>query len=183
MEHTLVLNATYEPINIVSWKRALRLLFQGKVEVLAEYDQEIRSISFTIRMPSVLRLLKYVKVRKRHQHVKFCRANIYARDHHTCQYCGRKCSPDNLTFDHIIPAVMEGGKTWDNIVTCCIDCNHKKGGRTPEEAGMRLIRHPREPEWVPTMLHITIGIRAAPQAWRDYLYWSVELETDADPRR
>ena len=180
MEHTLVLNATYEPINIVSWKRALKLLLQGKVEVLAEYDREVRCISFTIRMPSVLRLLKYVKIRKHLRHVKFSRANIYARDDYTCQYCGKKCSTENLTFDHVIPVVRGGGKTWDNIVTCCIECNHKKGGRTPEESGMRLIRKPREPEWVPTMVHITIGIRSAPQAWRDYLYWNIELESDSD---
>ena len=176
MEHTLVLNATYEPINIVSWKRAISLLFQGKVEVLAEYDREIHSISFTIKMPSVLRLLKYVKIRKHLQHMKFNRANIYARDHHTCQYCGKKCSSEDLTFDHIVPIVRGGGKTWDNIVTCCLECNHKKGGAMPEEAGMHLIKHPKEPEWAPSALHITIGIRSAPQAWRDYLYWNVELE-------
>ncbi len=178
MEHTLVLNATYEPINIISWKRALNLLYQGKVEVLAEYDREIHSIRFTIRMPSVLRLLKYVKIRKNLQHVKFCRANIYARDHNTCQYCGKKFHTEDLTFDHVKPVVKGGGKTWDNIVTCCFECNHRKGGRTPEEAGMRLIRHPKEPEWVPASLHITIGFRSAPQAWCDYVYWNVELESD-----
>ena len=176
MEHTLVLNATFEPINIVSWKKALTLLFQGKVEVLAEYDREIRSVNFTIKMPSVLRLLRYVKIRRRFPHVKFCRANIYARDNHICQYCGRRCSTEDLTFDHVIPIVKGGGKTWDNIVTCCFDCNHKKGGQTPEEAGMRLIRPPRQPEWVPAILHVTIGLRTAPDAWRDYLYWNVELE-------
>src|SRR5512139_1362774 len=105
MEHTLVLNATYEPINIVTWKRALSLLYQGKVEVLAEYDREIRSISFTIKMPSVLRLLKYVKIRKQFQHVKFCSANIYARDHHICQYFSDTGTTENLTFDHVIPIV------------------------------------------------------------------------------
>lgn len=178
MEHTLVLNATYEPLNIISWKRALSLLYQGKVEVLAEYDREIRSMSFTIKLPSVLRLLRYVKVRKNARQVKFSRANIYARDHHTCQYCGQKCSTDDLTFDHVIPIVKGGSKTWNNIVTSCIDCNHQKGGRTPEEAGMRLIRQPKEPAWVPTMLHITIGFRSAPESWRDYLYWNIELEGD-----
>ncbi len=178
MEHTLVLNASYEPINIIPWKRALTMLFQGKVEVLAEYDKEIRSISFTIKLPSVLRLLKYVRMRKRFQHVKFSRANIYARDLHTCQYCGTQCSTEDLTFDHVIPVVKGGSKTWDNIVTCCLDCNHKKGGRTPEEAGMRLIRRPKEPDWVPSMLHITFGFRSAPESWRDYFYWNVELEGD-----
>ena len=177
MEQTLVLNASYEPINIIHWKRALNLLCMGKVEVLAEYDREIRSISFTIKLPSVLRLLRYVKIRKKYQRVKFCRANIYARDHHTCQYCGKKCSSEDLTFDHVVPIVMGGAKTWENIVTCCVACNHRKGGRTPEKAGMILIREPKEPEWISSMVRITIGFRNAPQAWRDYLYWSIELES------
>lgn len=176
MEHTLILNASYEPVNIVNWKRALTLLLQGKVEVLAEYDREIRSISFTVKLPSVLRLLRYVKIRKRFQHIKFSRANIYARDHHTCQYCGAKCPTEDLTFDHVIPAAKGGIKSWENIVTCCFRCNHRKGGRTPEEARMRLIRKPREPEWVPTVLKITVGFHTTPEAWRDYLYWNVELE-------
>jgi 5-methylcytosine-specific restriction endonuclease McrA len=176
MENTLVLNATFEPINIISWKRALTLLFQGKVEVLAEYDREIRSISFTVKLPSVLRLLCRVKTRRRAQNVKFSRANIYARDNHTCQYCGKKCSTEDLTFDHVVPIVKGGDKSWKNIVTCCFRCNHKKGGRTPEEAGMRLIRHPKEPDWVPGLLRFTIVVRTAPEAWRDFLYWNVELE-------
>lgn len=178
MENTLVLNATYEPINIISWKRALTLLFQGKVEVLAEYDREVRSVSFTVKLPSVLRLLSYVRMRKRFQHVKFSRANIYARDNHVCQYCGRKCCTEDLTFDHVVPIVKGGDKTWNNIVTCCVACNHKKGGRTPEEAGMRLIRQPKELDWVPSMLHITVGFKATPESWRDFLYWNVELEGD-----
>jgi len=178
MEHTLILNASYEPINIISWKRALNLLCLEKVEVLAEHDREIRSVSFTIKLPSVLRLLKYVKIRKKFQRVKFSRANIYARDHHTCQYCGEKCGAEDLTFDHVVPIVMGGTKTWENIVTCCVTCNHRKGGRTPQKADMRLIRQPKEPEWIPSLLHITIGFRNAPQAWRDYLYWNIELERD-----
>ncbi len=179
MEQTLVLNASYEPINIVSWKRAITLLFQGKVEGLAEYDKEIRSISFTIRMPSVLRLLRYVGMRKRFHQVKFSRANIYARDLHTCQYCGTKCSTEDLTFDHVIPVVKGGSKTWNNIVTCCFECNHRKGGRTPEEAGMHLIRRPKAPDWIPGMIRITIGLHSAPDSWRDYLYWNIELDTDS----
>jgi 5-methylcytosine-specific restriction endonuclease McrA len=176
MEHALLLNATYEPLNIVSWKRALTLLFQQKVEVLAEYDREVRSVSFTVKLPSVVRLLRCVKTHRKFHHVKFCRANIFARDHHTCQYCGQTCSTDDLSFDHVVPIVKGGTKTWGNIVTCCFDCNRRKGGRTPEGAGMRLIRQPREPAWVPSMLRITIGLRSAPDAWRDYLYWNLELE-------
>jgi 5-methylcytosine-specific restriction endonuclease McrA len=176
MEHALLLNATYEPLNIVSWKRALTLLFEEKVEVLAEYDREIHSVSFTIKLPSVLRLLRLVKPRKKFHHVKFCRANIYARDHHTCQYCGKRCAPEDLTFDHVVPIVKGGTKDWHNIVSCCFRCNHTKGGRTPEEANMKLIRQPKEPAWVPSMLKITIGLRTTPETWRDYLYWNVELE-------
>jgi 5-methylcytosine-specific restriction endonuclease McrA len=177
MEHTLLLNASYEPINILPWKRAMNLLCRGKVEVLAEYDREIRSISFTVRLPSILRLLRYVKIRKKVQRVKFSRANIYKRDRHTCQYCGKKCGPEDLTFDHVVPIVLGGTKTWENIVTCCVECNHRKGGRTPEKAGMHLSRKPVEPEWLPSMLHVHIGFRNPPQAWRDFLYWNIELDS------
>jgi 5-methylcytosine-specific restriction endonuclease McrA len=176
MEQTLVLNASYEPINIVHWKRALTLLFQGKVEVLAEYDREVRSISFTIRMPSVLRLLRFVRAGKRFHQVKFSRANIYARDRHTCQYCGNRCSTEDLTFDHVIPVVKGGSKAWDNIVTCCFECNHKKGGRTPEEASMHLIRRPKAPDSVSGLIRITIGMHTAPESWRDFIYWNIELD-------
>ena len=175
MEHTLLLNASYEPINIVSWKRALTLLYQGKVEVVAEYDREIRSISFSIKLPSVLRLLKYVRIRKRFQHVKFCRANIYARDNHTCQYCGEQFPTSELTFDHVVPVAQGGRKDWENIVTCCVTCNRRKGGRTPHEAGLHLVKWPKRPESVPA-IRITIGLRNAPDSWRDYLYWNAELD-------
>jgi len=177
MENTLLLNASYEPINVVNWKKALNLLCLGKVEVLAEYDCEIRSISFTVKLPSVLRLLKFVRIRKGYQRVKFSRANIYARDRYTCQYCGNKCRAEDLTFDHVVPIVMGGTKTWGNIVTCCVDCNHQKGGKTPEKAEMKLIRKPKEPEWIPSTLRIRIGFRNTPQAWRDFLYWNLELES------
>ena len=148
------------------------LLYQGKVEVLAEYDREVHSISLTIRLPSVLRLLKYVKPRRHFQHIKFCRENILARDHYTCQYCGTQCSGEQLTLDHVVPVVKGGGRSWDNIVTCCTVCNRKKGGRTPGEAGMRLIRPAREPEWLVTLLHWTVGWRQVPPAWNDYLLFN-----------
>ena len=178
MEHTLVLNASFEPINIVPWQKAITLLFQGKVEVLAEYDREIHAVSFRIKLPSVLRLLKYVRMRKRFRHVKFNRANIYARDLHTCQYCGTRCSTEDLTFDHVTPQVQGGQATWENIVTACISCNNRKGGRTPWQAGMRLIRPPVKPRWMPVVT-LTFGIRNAPLSWRDYLYWNIELNKES----
>src|SRR5690349_17423324 len=140
MERTLLLNASYEPLHILSWKKAMTLLFAGKVEVLAEYDREIHSVSFSIKLPSVVRLLRYIRLKKSLNHVKFSRINIYTRDEFTCQYCGQHFNSDDLTFDHVIPAAMGGDKSWENIVTCCFKCNHKKGGRTPQQAGMALIR-------------------------------------------
>lgn len=172
MEQVLLLNITYEPIKIINWKKAINLLFLDKIEVLEEYGTEIHSVSFTIKLPSVVRLLRMVKRPK--SQVKFSRQNIYARDKHTCQYCGRRLTSDELTYDHVIPK-FRGGKTkWSNIVTCCIQCNRKKGGRSPQEAKMRLIRKPLRPKWLPVM-RITIGIRDIPHSWRDYLYWNVEL--------
>ncbi|MBI3940515.1 MAG: HNH endonuclease [Acidobacteria bacterium] len=178
MEHTLLLNATYEPLQVVHWKRALTLLFSGKAEVVAEYEREIHSVSFSVKLPSVLRLFKFVKISHRHTRVKFSRANIYARDHYRCQYCGMKCPADELTFDHVVPIVQGGGKSWENIVTCCIRCNHRKGARTPEEAGLTLVRRPGFPHSVATRITFSIGYRSAPESWRDYLYWNVELESE-----
>jgi 5-methylcytosine-specific restriction endonuclease McrA len=172
MEHVLLLNITYEPLRIIDWKRAITMLCLGKVEVIEEYSRDIHSVSFTIRLPSVVRLLRMVKRPK--TPVKFSRQNIYARDRYKCQYCGNRFSSEDLTYDHVIPK-SRGGKTqWKNIVTCCIDCNRKKGGRIPSEASMRLIRKPKRPTWVPA-IRITIGFREIPQTWRDYLYWNVEL--------
>ena len=172
VEQVLLLNITYEPLKVINWKKAVTMLFLGKVEVIEEYGREIHSVSFQIKLPSVVRLLKYVKRPK--NPIKFSRQNIYARDRYACQYCGRKFPSEEFTYDHIIPK-SRGGKTeWENIVTCCVGCNRKKGGRTPKEASMRLIRKPSRPTWVPA-LRITIGYRNVPESWRDYLYWNVEL--------
>jgi 5-methylcytosine-specific restriction endonuclease McrA len=175
MEQTLLLNASYEPLKIVHWQKAITLLCQGKVEVIAEYDREIRSVSISFRLPSVIRLLRYIKMKRRFDYVPFSRANIYARDDHSCQYCGEAFPTNELTFDHVTPVAQGGRKDWENIVTCCVTCNRRKGGRTPEEAGMHLRRLPRRPESMPA-LRITIRLHTAPESWRDFLYWNAELE-------
>jgi len=177
MEMTLLLNATYEPLRVVNWKKAISLLWQGKVEVLEVYDKEIQGVSITIKLPAVMRLLKLVKVRNGHGVVKFSRSNIFARDKYCCQYCSQRYHTEDLTFDHVVPIAKGGRKTWENIVTACWRCNNRKSGRTPEEAGMRLIKKPARPKWTPTIT-ITIGIKNAPESWRDYLYWNVELDKD-----
>jgi len=175
MEQTLLLNASYEPLKVVHWQKAVTLWWQGKVEIISVYDREVHAVSISFKLPSVIRLLRYVRIKRRFDYVPFSRANIYARDQYTCQYCGSAFATGELTFDHVIPVAQGGRKDWENIVTCCITCNRQKGGRTPAEAGMRLVRHPRRPEAVPA-IRVTIGIRNAPQSWRDYLYWNIELD-------
>ena len=175
MELTLLLNASYEPLRVVNWKRAITLLWQGKVEVLEVYDRDIRGFTISIKLPSVIRLLRLVKLKEAHHTVRFSRANIFSRDKYRCQYCGQKDRMEDLTFDHVIPISRGGHKAWENIVTACIKCNNRKSGRTPEEARMRLIRPPLKPRWSPT-LTITIGFRTLPKNWRDYLYWNVALD-------
>lgn len=175
MEQALLLNATFEPVSIISWQRAMTLWVQEKVEILETHDREARAVRFSFRIPSVVRLLRYARIRRR-EHVPFTRANIYARDQFMCQYCGHTFESEDLTFDHVIPAMQGGWKTWENIVTACIDCNRKKGGRTPEEAGLRLRRPPRRPSAL-AVLHVTLGLRQAPESWRSWLYWNVELDS------
>lgn len=172
MEQVLLLNISYEPLKIINWKKAITLLVLEKVEVIEEYNREVHSVSFTLKLPSVVRLLRVVKRGKRP--VKFSRQNIYARDKYTCQYCGNHYPSEELTYDHVIPKSRGGNTEWTNIVTCCVLCNRQKGGRTPREAAMKLLRKPTRPTWVPA-LRITIGLREMPQSWRDYLYWNVEL--------
>ena len=179
MEQTLLLNATYEPLKVVHWQKAITLWCQGKVEVISTYDhREVRSVSFSFKLPSVIRLLRYIKIKRQIDYVPFSRANIYARDEHTCQYCADLLPSAELTFDHVVPVAQGGRKDWENIVTCCIPCNRRKGGRTPEQAGMHLIRVPKRPDKAPA-IRITIGLRNAPDSWRDYFYWNVELDDES----
>lgn len=173
MEKTLLLNVTYEPLRIISWKKAITLLTLGKVEVIEEYDREIHSVSFAIQLPSVVRLLHLVKWRK--DTVKFSRQNIYLRDQGMCQYCGKHLPQKEITYDHIIPKSQGGITCWENVVVCCMHCNRKKGGKTPQQAGMKLLNVPKKPRWHHA-LRITIGLKHTPESWRDYLYWNVKLD-------
>jgi 5-methylcytosine-specific restriction endonuclease McrA len=171
-EHVLLLNASFEPLNIINWKRAVKLLFLGKVEVVEESAFEVHAVSTSMRVPSIVRLIRYIGLNKRE--VKFSRENIYARDRFKCQYCGKRFKPQMLTYDHIIPK-SRGGKTeWGNIVTCCSQCNRRKGGKTPEEAGLRLIKKPSKPSWL-WGFHSRFAVHNPPTSWREYLFWSAEL--------
>ncbi len=175
MAHALVLNASFEPLQIVTWQRALQLLFQGKVEVVEESDHEVRTVRFSIKVPTVLRLLQYIPLQRKKHFIRFSRANVFTRDLNTCQYCGIRFSRGQLTLDHVTPIVQGGAKTWENIVTACKPCNQRKGGRTPVQAAMRLIRRPHRPNWLPSAtLHI--GASITPDRWRIYL----KVDSDSD---
>lgn len=176
MGHALILNASFEPLHIVTWQRAIQLLFQGKVEVIEESDQEIRTVRLTIKVPAVLRLLNYVPLSKKKNIIRFSRTNIFHRDNHTCQYCSRQFNKTHLTLDHVVPVVQGGRKCWENIVTACKPCNQRKGGRTPAQANMQLIRKPRQPAWLPGA-SISFGFNKTPERWRIYL----KLDRNSDP--
>ena len=170
MERTLLLNATYEPLQIVSWKRAIRMLFQDKVEVLEEYKNEVRSVSIAMKIPSVIRLLHYVKMHRNHRVVKLSRANLFARDNYRCQYCGKRHSPSELTYDHLIPVSRGGRKEWENIVTSCVPCNRLKGNRSPRESGLKLLKKPTAPTGFPIRLQFLMSKIKMPESWRNYTF-------------
>jgi 5-methylcytosine-specific restriction endonuclease McrA len=172
MQWTLLLNSTFEPLRVVTWKKAIIMVMLEKVKVLEEYECMIRGVSFALRLPAVIRLNHFINWRA--PIVKFSRQNLYVRDKGRCQYCGSPFEPRDLTYDHIIPRSKGGQTEWTNVVTCCTACNLRKGGRTPEEAGMSLIRKPRVPVWIP-LLTMSLGIEEPPDPWKDYLYLNLEL--------
>ena len=146
MEQTLLLNASYEPLKIVDWQKAVTLWCQGKVEVISVYDREIRAVSISFKLPSVIRLLRYIKIKRRFDYVPFSRANIYARDDHRCQYCGEPYPTSELTFDHVVPRSRGGQTRWDNVTTACAPCNLRKGGKMPAKARMFPSQQPASPQ-------------------------------------
>jgi len=178
VDEALLLNSTFMPLRIVSWRKAMILMALRKVEVVEEYTKEIHTVSLSIRLPSVIRLLKFIRARD--QEIRFTRYNIYLRDKGRCQYCGDRFSARDLTYDHVIPRARGGAATWQNIVTCCRSCNLRKGGRTPHEAEMRLIRLPRKPEWLP-IFDVTMGISGVPESWQNYLPGSIAVPLPAYP--
>lgn len=137
----LVLNHNYEPLNVCNIRRAIVLVLTGKAEVLEAYEAAVTSARERFDAPSVIRLI--YMIRRPRPRVKLCRREIFIRDQYTCQYCGTRAS--DLTIDHVIPRSRGGGHTWDNLVSACRNCNHRKGGKTLAEARLQLIRPPIEP--------------------------------------
>jgi 5-methylcytosine-specific restriction endonuclease McrA len=162
----LLLNSNYEPLNVCDVRRAFRLLFGEKAEVI-EYDHhEIRTTRAVFRAPSVIRLQYLIK--RPRPRVRLSRREIFVRDGHTCQYCGRQTH--DLTLDHVVPRHRGGGHSWDNLVAACKPCNHHKGGRVPAEARMRLLRPPREPRSDVYSLFSPYLADPRNEAWRTYLF-------------
>ena len=172
----LVLNADYRPLSyyplsLWPWQEAIKAAFLDRVDIIAEYDQVVRSQRQAFRLPSVVVLKDYVKPQKR---VAFTRFNLFLRDEFRCQYCGSK---GDLTFDHVLPRCRGGITSWQNVVAACSPCNLRKGSKTLKQAGMRLARAPRAPTAEEMQAH---GRRFPPhhlhESWLDYLYWDAELE-------
>lgn len=158
----LVLDQGYSPHRVVCWQRAICLVFGGKVEVLEEYDEVIRSPSVAIRMPAVIRLL--AAARRKPRVVRFSRFNVLLRDGFMCQYCGGRPHTRDLTMDHVVPRARGGATRWTNVVAACRSCNHKKGSRTPDEARMALLRSPHEPRALPSIGE-RLGLRNVNEKW------------------
>ena len=161
----------YVSFNFASWREVseARALFKEPD------DDFIRTVQFEIQVPRIIRLLTYERFPR--QKVKFNRKNLFARDGNRCQYCGKKFPTTELSLDHLVPRSRGGRATWDNIVCACLRCNVRKGGRTPREAGMRLIREPIEPKTSPVLsLNLSHRKYRSWKAFLDNAYWSVELE-------
>jgi 5-methylcytosine-specific restriction endonuclease McrA len=164
----LVLNATYEPIHVTRVRRALVLLLKGVAQVEELNAAQIHSPSTALRAPSVIRLVSYRHIPQ--QTRALSRKNILLRDRYTCQFCGRRFPAAELTLDHVIPRSRGGRSTWENLVACCYECNNKKGDRTPEEAGLRLIRRPR-PFTLHTSRQLMRLMATHEEKWRKYLFF------------
>jgi 5-methylcytosine-specific restriction endonuclease McrA len=163
MEQVLVLNASYEPLNVTSVRRAHVLVFKGKAEVIERLERPLHSASSTYPWPHVIRLVQYVRVPRAVKR-KISRRALFARDGWRCVYCGT--AGGRLTLDHVVPRSRGGDSVWENVVTSCAPCNLRKGNRLPEEISMTLRVQPRPPAPV---LFIHLAAQRIPDGWRQYL--------------
>ena len=163
----LVLNLNYEPINVCNARRALLLIFRGKAEMLENGRGQVRTARQVFDLPCIIRLAYMVKrpfVKR-----KLSKKEVLLRDRHTCQYCGQR-GPE-LTMDHVRPRRQGGQQTWENIVSACIPCNHRKAGRTPREAGMMLLKLPKAP--YPSPYYVLYG-RTILDEWKKFIPWEMD---------
>jgi 5-methylcytosine-specific restriction endonuclease McrA len=193
----LVLNSVYQAVQVTGVRRAFRLFCAGRARAVAPDfstytfenwcdlpagvdDDVIHTPRRAIRIPRVIQLLHYDRVPRRE--VRFTRRNIFFRDRNRCQYCGKVFAQRDLNLDHVVPLSRGGTSGWENVVCACISCNGRKGNRTPQEAGMMLVRTPRKPTGHPVLRAGWIGPHY--EEWRTFLdvaYWNVELSEDIVP--
>jgi 5-methylcytosine-specific restriction endonuclease McrA len=168
----LVLDVGFRPLRVESWQRAVCDVFLGKTQVI-EYskDKTIQGVTQKWPMPSVVRVMHHFKREK--IRVKFSRINIYTRDGFKCQFCGQRFDSEDLTFDHVLPRSRGGRTVWENIVTCCVPCNKGKADRTPAEAGMKLLRQPKKPSYLPSIT-VKMDSKRIPAEWAPY--WTTTLD-------
>jgi len=159
----LVLNQSYEPIQVCSVRRAIVLVYRGRAEVIEALDIRIRSVSAQFPVPSVVRLCLYVRVPSKH--LALSKRNVLKRDRFQCQYCGTR--QGRMTVDHVVPKTMGGRDSWENMACACQHCNNLKGNRSPEQVGLSLLRKPRSPNNVTFIRHY-IGV--PDRRWRPYLF-------------
>jgi len=164
----LVLNASYEPINVCAARRAIVLVLKGVAMAEEENGHFLHSTRLCVRVPSVIRLLEYRRIP--HQTRSLSRKNILLRDRNTCQYCAQVLPSGELTLDHVIPRSRGGLSTWENLVACCHTCNRRKGNQFSQEAGMKLMREPRAFN-LHTSRHIMRMIGHSDAKWRKYLFY------------
>lgn len=198
MDQTLVLDISWRPVSKIPWERAVTLLWEKKVETIVPYEgRTLHSASWDIPMPAVIRFFR--ATRKKKKAIKFSRESLLIRDHFTCQYCGKTVARNEATYDHVVPRVAGGVTNFFNILISCVSCNQRKGGRTPQEANMKIVPckikncpyhsgdHPIKPKSLPDHLHIAFEWRVGyPEEWRQFLrdavvthqYWNGSLDED-----
>lgn len=172
----LILDAAFQPVNIVTWQRAFVILFGGETkrppQVIAySKDGAVIGVKRDIRVPSIIQLGDVVPHWRRR--VRFCRKSVFARDAFMCQYCGKTFMAEDLTLDHVLPRAQGGTTTWSNVCCACVPCNQTKANKTPEQAGMTLLRKPKMPNKV-MQITVKADLRHMPDEWADY--WDVLLE-------
>ena len=175
----LVLNADYQPLSyfplsLWGWQETIKAVFLDRVNIVAEYDISINSTSFSMKLPSVISLKKFIPIKK---NIPFTRFNLFLRDRFKCQYCNKKFKASELTFDHVVSRSRGGKSNWNNVVSACFKCNNKKGSLSCHEAKMKLVKSPQKPtqfdlkeagkKFPPNYLHHT---------WNDFLYWDTVLD-------
>jgi|TARA_B110000495_G_scaffold109842_1_gene95072 5-methylcytosine-specific restriction endonuclease McrA len=187
---TLVLNRSWQPVNVATVARALVMVWSGAARVVDPVDYQlydwedwaradaddgqefVRTVSRRIRVPEVITLADFNRLPS--TTVAFSRRNLFKRDRMTCQYCGRRPRGDELTIDHVVPRSHGGESNWENCVLACVPCNQNKADRSPEKAGLKLLNRPKQPNWNPIYSQHTTGY----QSWAKFIsdaYWSAEL--------